>query len=155
MKTLIVYYSKNGTTRKLAEEIREKTGSDIEELVSLKKYSGITGFIIAGKEGLQRIPGDIKPTNANVSDYDLVVIGTPVWGGNVSSPTRRYLMGNSGKIKKVAFFCTMGGDNSARTFDDMQEACGLKPVATLAVPAKELIKGKHKDKTEEFISVLK
>jgi flavodoxin len=43
MKTLVVYYSRTGTTRKVAEAIAGILRCDIEEVVDTKKRSGILG----------------------------------------------------------------------------------------------------------------
>lgn len=55
--------------------------------------------------------------------YDVVVLGTPVWGGTMSSPTRTYIETNKSKFNRVAFFCTQGGSDNPRLFSDMAALC--------------------------------
>jgi menaquinone-dependent protoporphyrinogen IX oxidase len=48
----------------------------------------------------------IKPTMYNPSDYDLVIIGPPIWTSRVSTPVRTYIEENKAKFKRAAYFCT-------------------------------------------------
>ncbi|MFH1248895.1 MAG: NAD(P)H-dependent oxidoreductase [archaeon] len=86
MKTLVVYYSRTGTTKKVASEIASILKCGIEEIIDLKNRSGPIGWINAGRDGMKKILSDISRIKKNPADYDLVIIGTPIWGGNVSPP---------------------------------------------------------------------
>lgn len=151
MKILLTYYSRSGTTKKIAEEIQGILNCDMEEIISKKKRGGIMGFMISGKEGSQGTPAAIKPLAKSSEDYDLVIVGTPVWAGNVSSPVRQYLMDNVGKIRKVAFFCTMGGEDSTKVFSEMEKVCQIKPIATVGISVKEIAKKSYLEKEKDFI----
>ncbi len=85
--------------------------------------------------------------------YDLVVIGTPVWGWNITPPVRTYLQENKDKFKKVAFFKTCG-DSKNKTFPDM-EAESQSPLATLCVLDKEVKTKISQEKVEEFCEKFK
>lgn len=152
MKILLAYYSRTGTTKRIAEEIKESIDCDIEELISVRNRSGMIGFLFSGKEGSQGVPADIKPIANNPADYDLVIIGTPIWSGNLSSPARRYLLDNAGKFKKISLFCTMGGNEYEKTFNEMEKICGLKSIANLAINGKEIAKSEYRSKLGEYIS---
>ena len=128
-KTLVVYYSRGGNTRKVGNEIANILHAEIEEIVPLKEKKGIIDWIISGRQGMSGEVVDIKPANKNPQDYDLVVVGTPIWAGYLSSPTRKYLREKRGKFRKVAFFSTASDDNGERAFKQMEEECGVSPVA--------------------------
>ena len=66
---------------------------------------------------------------------------------------RTFLRQNAEKLKSVAFFCTQGGSGGERAFRQMEEVCGKKPVATLAILEKEL-KGDFGTKVREFAKKL-
>jgi len=106
MKTLIIYFSRDGHTKKVAEYISEKLGANIEEITEPEKRGGLMGYLRSGKESSQEATPKINPLKNNSSEYDLVVLGTPVWAGNVASPVRTYLKEQSSGIKKIAFYCT-------------------------------------------------
>ena len=149
MKTLVVYYSRSGSTRKVAEELRAHLGADIEEITEPKGRGGPLGWLKSGRESTK---GDIVPINppkADPSAYELVVVGTPTWAGNVSSPVRSYLTETRGKLSSAAFFCCMDG-NSGETFNTMERVSGRAPVATIEVMSGEVKSGTYKEKLKAF-----
>jgi flavodoxin len=151
MNNLIVYYSRTGMTRKVAEVIKEKTNWDIEEIIDNKNRRGPIGYILSGRDALRKKEANIKEPISNLSEYDIVIIGTPIWSFTVSTPTRTYLNKQKGNFKKVAFFCTMGGSGDAKAFSEMENAAGVKPEKTLALTDKEIIDGSFLVKVDEFI----
>ena len=86
MKTLVVYYSRSNITKKIAEEIQKELNGDIEEIKPLKSYEGKTGYAKAGYESVRRKTPEIEAVKHNPADYDLAVIGTPVWASTMASP---------------------------------------------------------------------
>jgi len=152
MKTLVVYYSRTGTTKKVGEEIAKKLKADAEELFDTANRSGIWGWLTAGRDGMKRRLTKIRRPEKNPGEYDLVIIGTPIWAGNISAPTRTYLSAFKGKFQKVAFFCTMGGRGDEKAFSEMSEIIDIEPVNTLAFASKELVDENHAEKMEKFIS---
>ncbi len=154
-KILVVYYSRTGTTKKIAEIIAQKLNSDLEEIKSAKNYRGIWGYLMAGREAMLKKSIDLAPVVKNPADYDLAVIGTPVWAGNISSPVRAYLTQNKNNLKNIACFCVMGGSGDERTLAEMENIFGQKPIATCSLLTKEVIENKAEEKIEEFIEKIK
>jgi len=153
-KTLIVYYSRTGTTKKVAEAIQKQLRCDIEAITSFKKYEGIIGYILAAKEGSQKRASRINPTTKNPADYDLVIIGTPVWAWNITSPVRTYLAQNKNKFKQIAGFCTMGSDGDFKSFAEMEKISGKKLVAKIGIFTKNALKENLDEQLEKFITAL-
>lgn len=137
-RTLVVYYSRSGATRALAERIVAALDADVEPLTSRARRGGLLGWLRCAVEAKLRRPAPIAPCVHDPSEYDLVVVGTPIWSGTMSSPVRAYLRQHGGACRSVAFFCTCGGSDAAPTFAAMAEECGAAPVATLRVAAAEL-----------------
>lgn len=154
MKSLVVYYSRTGTTEAVAALIAEKLGAAGEGIISVKNRKGMLGFAISGKEAAQKIAAEIKETKINPEDHDLVIIGTPIWAWNISSPVRAYLEKYKDKFKKVAFFCTMGGSGDKKAFQEMENILNIKPIATLSLTTKEVVRNEYVEKTEAFINEL-
>lgn len=74
MRTLIVHYSRTGTTRALAGAL----GADVAE-IRCKRYQG--GFLRYLRAGYNSIEGNLPPVEAPptaAAAYDLVLIGGPV-----------------------------------------------------------------------------
>ena len=137
-KILIVYYSRTGNTRAVAQALAAQLGADIEEIVDTKNRKGIFGWLGAGKDASQKKTTVIGPTTKDPANYDLVVLGTPIWSWSMTPAIRTYIEANREKFKKVAFFCTMGKNGDVKTFAAMAELCGRKPAASLAVRAEEV-----------------
>jgi flavodoxin len=140
MKTLVVYYSKSGNTRRVAEEIAKAVGADTEEIVEIGvKRSGIMGFLRAGRAGMMREKSRIETPKKRPGDYDLVFVGSPVWGWNLAPAMRSYLAAVDLEQKPMALFCTMGSNGEKKTFDSIRElAPGAKALGELAVLQSEL-----------------
>jgi flavodoxin len=154
MKALVVYYSRTGHTRKVAEDIAKELQCDREELVDTVNRSGPIGWVNSGRQASQGAMTKLQPLKNDPSSYDIVIIGSPVWAAHVSTPVRTYLAENKEKIKKVAFFTTLGNIGDESTFKDMETICGKTPAAILAVRVKELKKGEAGDAIKAFASRL-
>jgi multimeric flavodoxin WrbA len=123
---------------------------DVEELVDKKSRKGLFGYLRSGREAMRKKLGEIEAVKKNPLLYDMIIIGTPIWASNMSSPVRTYLSNNKGKCKKVAFFCVMGGESFGKAFVEMGDAYGKKPVTLLDLRKGEVMKGEHIPKLKEF-----
>ena len=151
-KILIVYYSRTETTKKVAMQLAEKLGADVEEIKDTVDRKGAKGYLISGRDATLRKLTVLEKSEKNLRDYDLVIIGTPIWAYNVSVPVKTYLMQNSGKFKNVAFFCTQGGKGAEKAFEEMENDCGNKPIATVKFLTKDVARNNFKNDLEKFIS---
>jgi flavodoxin len=110
MKSLVVYYTRTGKTKFVAEAIATQLGADLEEVVDLKKRGGAVGWISGGKDASRKSLTEIAPIQKVPADYDLVVIGTPIWAWSLTPAFRTYVSKNSLAGKKVALFYTFDSD---------------------------------------------
>ena len=155
MKKLILYYSRTGRTKNIAEIISKKLGCDIEEIIDIKKTSGIIGYLRGGNAARKGDLTEIKDLMKNPEDYELTIIGTPIWGGKIPPATRTFLIEFKDKLDKVAFFCTQGGWNGgSKLFQIMSEVSKKTPIATLEIGRKELKEKSYDNKITDYISQL-
>jgi len=108
MKTLVTFYSRDGHTKRAAEIIAKALNADIDELKDKKSRKGIIGFLRAGYDATRGKATEIN-FSKNPADYDVVILGGPVWNGRVTPAVRTYLLKNRESIKKAAFFVTCAG----------------------------------------------
>ena len=153
MKTLVVYYSRKGHTAQIAELIAKELGADIDIIVDKKDRGGLPGWLGAGKESMKDIPANLEEPKCDPAGYGLVVIGSPIWAGKISTPARAYLRRYAGKFPAVAFFISCSGDNEGM-FEYMATLAGKAPKATMFVPNKEQKAGAHVAKVKEFVGKL-
>lgn len=155
MNTLVVFYSRTGTTKKLAENVAQALGCDLEELVDTQKRSGLGGWLRSGRQAMKDETTTLQPMKKDPAHYDLVIIGGPFWAGKMCVPVRAFMLQNKDKLKEVAFFFTSGnGDQGPNLFPEMQNVCGKAPKATLGCSTKEVKKDLHKEKLQAFVKAI-
>lgn len=150
MKTLIVYYSRTNVTRKIAEMLQKELNCDIEEISDGDEYKGKLGFVKGGMNATMGRPSDINPISKNPSDYDLVIVGTPVWSSNMAPPIHTYLLKYNDQIKDMASFCTCRGGGYDKALENMAEVSGKTQLSTMFLTSKDIENPTEKIKT--FIS---
>ncbi|MEM3364113.1 MAG: NAD(P)H-dependent oxidoreductase [Candidatus Micrarchaeia archaeon] len=155
MKALVVYYSRTGTTKKVAEAIADALKCPVEVLSDQKNRRGPVGYARCAKDILLRRKVDLNKLKKDVSKFDLVIIGTPVWLHQPSSITRTFLQDYGRKLKKVAFFCTYMGAGEKHVFKSMAALCGKEPVAVFPVRSFEVYTGSYAHKVNAFVDELK
>ena len=140
-RILVVDYSRTGNTRRVAQRVAQACEADLEDICDARPRKGLWGWLRSGREAWKGLPAEIGPTSRDPADYDLVVLGSPVWAGHVSSPMRRYLLDQSGKLDRIALFVTEGGTGGVKALAEMTELAGQSPVATLELTERDLKKG--------------
>jgi flavodoxin len=149
MKSLIVYYSRSGNTRFVAEKISQEIGGDIEEIIDKKRRKGPLGFVIGGFDATRGRVTKIAEIKKSPRDYDLIVVGTPMWNKRITPAVRTYLKNNNFSEKKVALFSTSLGSQSDRVFKTLKEIMqGCIFVGELAISNVQ----KNREDTEKKIS---
>jgi len=123
-KALIAYYSLSGNTRDIAQKIQKLTGGIIFEIKPLSAYPNnydeVVNIAQVEKEH------NTKPElidNGDISFYDTIFIGTPVWWYTFASPIRTFLTEHDFTGKTIIPFCTHGGGGESSTFKEIEELC--------------------------------
>jgi flavodoxin len=155
MKTLVVYYSRTGVTRTVAQALAGRLRADVEELRDHKNRSGARGWLAACMDAACKRLTEIDPPTRDAAVYDLVLIGTPVWAFTMAPAVRTYLSRCGPTIRKAAFFCTMGGSGDRKTFAHMTRVLGREPVSTMALLEKDVRSGAFVGPVESLIGRLK
>lgn len=121
-KILITYYSHSGNTKYLAEKIKAEIGGDIAEIVPVKPYPNNYDEVVemVKVEKVQNFMPELKPIENDLSQYDIIFVGTPVWWYTMSSPVRTFVAKNDFSGKIIVPFCTHGGGGASSTFTDIK-----------------------------------
>lgn len=109
MKNAVVYYSKSGTTKKLADKIAETLGADVFPVEPEKAYGSYFSAVV--RAGAERISGNTpayKTEPVDFSDYDVIFIGFPVWYSTLPQFFQSYLSACGISGKRVIPFATAG-----------------------------------------------
>ena len=109
-KVLVLYYSQSDNTKAVAQKISTALGADLEEIVPVEPYNGTYDETIQRciREREEEILPKIQPVQADISAYDVVFIGYPVWFGTCALPMLSCLNEIDLSGKKVVPFCTFG-----------------------------------------------
>jgi flavodoxin len=109
-KVLVLYYSQTDHTRTVAQEIQKALGADIEEVLCVKPYDGTYQETVnrAGEERAKGIFPELEPIKADLSQYDIIFLGYPVWYGTISLPMAGLVERVDFAGKKLVPFCTFG-----------------------------------------------
>ena len=123
-KPLIAYYSHTGNTKDIAQKIQKLTGGVLFEIKPLSAYPvNYDDVVNQAKTEKER---NIKPElldNGDISAYDTIFIGTPVWWYTFASPVRTFLAEHDFSKKVIMPFCTHGGGGESQTFREIEELC--------------------------------
>jgi len=160
MRALIAYYTRSGNTEKVGRTIGDILTSygvkvDYEKIRPLKQYN----YFKSGLMAFLRREVPILNTNLDVREYDIVIIGTPVWVSNPAPPVNSYLSDVEGTHgKKIAVFATMvaaGGKKVIRRISDIIQAKGAMVIEGLYIPAGDILSADMvKAKAEDFVKLI-
>ena len=114
MKTLVVYFSAEGHTKKVAEEIAKNLNADIYEIEPEKPYTKedldwTNPDSRASRENENLELRNIELKNLEIpnwSVYERILIGYPIWWGIAAWPTNSFVKSKDWSGKIVFPFCT-------------------------------------------------
>ncbi len=121
-RTLVVYYSLSRRTEDVVKRLQEKTNGDLYELVPSVPYTGGNNAI--SQRAREEVESENYPSLSgmppDLSQYDTILIGGPVWNSTLASPLYTYLSETDFTGKTVAPFWTDQGTpgNYAQDFTD-------------------------------------
>lgn len=141
MKSIIVYFSLEGNVKFVAERITKQINADMLCLTPEKGYptGKVSKFLWGGKSVMFGEKPKLEPYKFNKDDYDVIIIGTPVWASSYTPPIKTFLSDNDLSGKSVALFACQSGNDASKCFEKLKnELPDCKVAATLALtdPAK-------------------
>lgn len=113
-KTLVVYYSASGNTRRVAEAIAQAANTDLFEIVPTEVYTNedlnwTNPNSRVSREHDDESLRDVPLTTTEVPDwdsYDTVLLGYPIWWGIAAWPVNNFVKANDFTGKTVIPFAT-------------------------------------------------
>ena len=127
-KVAVIYFSwsKDGNTRFAAETIAHKADAKLFEIKPKKPYS--TDFRACCDEAKPECYGkELRPIEQieglDLSQFEVVFIGTPNWFGTMAPPVRTFLTENASALqgKALCLFQTNGGGGMQRCAEEFSE----------------------------------
>ena len=121
MKSVVLYYSRTRKTAKVAKTLAEEIGADSIEIIDIKDRMGAINYLISSIDALRENKTNIKPEEIDLTDYDLVYIGTPTWAGKPAPAIITMIDKCDLKDKNVTLFSTMGNSGGQNAINRMKE----------------------------------
>ena len=125
MKTLITYFSAEGTTAKVAKDLATAIGADLFEIKPEKPYTAAdikwtNPLARCNREHIAKKDVPIMGKVENFADYDTVLIGFPIWYGCAPNVVNTFCKGYDWSGKKVAVFATSGGSGIGKSGEKLK-----------------------------------
>lgn len=151
MKFLVVYYTRSGNTKLVAEEIAKILNCEMEELVDLKNRNGILGWLLSGHDAITKKLTEIKPITKNLDLYEHIILCSPVWALTVPPAVRTFLSNYKEKIKNISFVATMNAIGAEKMFNELENMFGKKPIFTVAINRKDIKTNNYLEKINRVV----
>ncbi len=125
-KGLVAYFSASGNTKKIAEMIAEEGGFDLHEIAPEKEYTKADLNWMDKKSRSSVEMNDkafrpvIKKSDPDISDYDKILIGFPIWWYVAPTIINTFLEAYDFAGKQIILFATSGGSDFGNTVKELQ-----------------------------------
>lgn len=137
MKNLVVFYSLEGNTEYVADMVKEKVGADLLKLVPKKAYhdKGFAKFFWGGKSAVMAEKPELEAYDVNLSDYDRIIFGFPVWAANYTPPLRTFIEDNKAHLqgKRFAAFACQSGSGAEKALAKLSKSLDIEGFDSTAV----------------------
>lgn len=154
MRTRIVYYSRTGATRLLAEALAARMVAELDEITCARYPLGLWGYLTAGRDSWRKERPAIS-VEMDDDAVDCLLVGTPVWSGQPAAPVRSFLAGLQAPPGKVGLFLTSGGPGPHAAVEaEVSGLLGRAPDAVMSLRGADVRAGAHMDEIDDFLRTL-
>ena len=153
-KTLIVFYSVGGNTKRVAEALAAELDGTLVRIEDHVKRTGLFGFMRTGFQGMRKKAVPIDPVAVDAGSYDLVLLGTPVYAGGIAPGLRQFINDKRDGFSAVGYFATGGDQKKDAVLDELEAATGITPAGRLYLCDRLVKDGSFADRVKEFAAGL-
>ena len=124
MKNLVAYFSAQGHTKKIAEELAAKIDADLFEIVPEVPYTEAdikwtNPLSRCNKEKIGKKDVPVQGSVENFADYDRIYLGFPIWYYMAPNVIATFCKNYDWNGKSVVLFATSGGSNIGKTAEKL------------------------------------
>ena len=125
MKTLITYFSVEGTTKSVAETAAKELGVDVYEIQPLHPYTAAdirytNPLARCNKEKFGKKEVPVAGKVENVANYDMIFVGFPIWYGSALNVVNTFCKRYDWKEKRIYIFATSGSSGIGKTAQKLE-----------------------------------
>lgn len=130
-KTLVVYFSCTNTTKTLAEYAADILGADIYEIVPAEPYTeSDLAYYTNARADQEQNDSSVRPAISggvdNMSDYDTIILGYPIWHGQAPRIISTFLECYDFSGKMIVPFCTSHSSGIGSSADNLHSLCSAE-----------------------------
>jgi flavodoxin len=153
-RILIAYYSLKGNTRTVATRVADLGSCEMEKIMDIRSRAGLFGFIGSRLDAVSRKETIIAEPTQNPSDFDVVVLGTPMWAGHIAPAIRTYINKNRYLLNRIAVIGSYPKDSGESLVSEIAEVSGRQPIAHLLVHEGDAKGDDYLPRAKEFVAAL-
>ena len=139
---LVVYFSRTGKTKAVAEKIAKYLNADIKEVMGEEDFSGVLGALKLSYRALMKNKSNLKNPPVIESCYKAIWVGGPVHASSLASPLFAWIEDNKDLLKsgerEVFLFGTEGGSGHNGMFSQAEAIMGTKVLKKVIVLSKDV-----------------
>jgi menaquinone-dependent protoporphyrinogen IX oxidase len=133
---LCIYYSRTGNTKRAMREIAQALDAELVEIRDDVSRRGWKGWLRCGVDAMRHTTAPLAPfeTMKPLDEYDMVILGTPVWAGRCSSVIRGFLKEHGKELRHAAYVLLRGSeDKNEAVYEqmDLYTPCGHAAAVSL------------------------
>lgn len=140
IRACVIFYSYSGVTRGVAEGIRNASGCDLIEVRTKKPYTSFSVYTTGVLRSRKMACDPIEPAEIDVSVYDLLIIGTPVWAWKPAPAINaavRALKGCEGKMAVIFTTCSNQPGEALPILSKALADRGVRVMAEISLDAED------------------
>ena len=127
---LVLYASRSGNTKSVAQLIQSTLDCDILEIEPATPYESDYNAMLSRAQAEQQeiqqgnYPA-IKTSVGSFENYDMIFVGYPIWYGHMATPIQTFLYQHAEKLegKTIAVFATSGSSGISTSVSEAQRLC--------------------------------
>lgn len=119
-KTAVIVFSRSGNTAVLAQHIAQNLQADLFRLEASDYELGIKGWANAMQDA-RSIRAEITPKQIDLSKYETIYLGSPIWLYSPSPPIWAFVDNNNFHGKNVVFFNTFNSKFEQTYIDQFKQ----------------------------------
>ena len=139
MKKLFIYYSLSGNGDNIADYLKDKV-YDIRKVITEEELpkNNMLRILIGGYKAMINYKDKLKKFDYDISSYDEIVIGSPIWNSRLSSPINTVLDNINLDNKKITFILYSGSGKTNRATDMLNKKYSSANIINLCEPKKNI-----------------
>ncbi len=125
MKNKVLYFSRSGVSKRIADKVAKKLDCKTIEITDDVSWKGIFGFMKGGFYSLNKKITKVSLENDyNPAEADNIILVVPLWAGGTAPAGYSFLQKEIGHIKNLYLIVSSDGSAPDKAFLKLEEMVG-------------------------------